>query len=91
MCTDPLIPVPKLLGQQVMQPKIGWVMNTLSFPVIFFNPSSITLIPSANLENTLFTSPPFSMEMILRWSPSLIQSKNYLSTLWKIPLPSGQY
>lgn len=88
--TDPLMQVPKLEGQQVIMPRTGSDMNTYSYPVIFFRPSSIALIPLPSLSKTRLTSPPYSIDMILKWSPSLIHNKNSFFSEWKIPLPSGQ-
>lgn len=39
------------------------------------------LRPLQNLSNTLFMFPPFSMDMILVWSSSLIQIKKFFSLL----------
>ena len=88
--TDPLNPVPRLLGQQEIIPNTGSLLKTSCIPFIFLNPSSTALTPFANLSKTLFTSPPYSIEMILIWSPSFIQRRNFLSLLTKIPLPWGQ-
>lgn len=39
------------------------------------------LRPLQNLSNTLFMLPPFSMDMILVWSSSLIQIRKFFSLL----------
>ena len=65
MWTDPLKPVPKLLGQQLIIPKIGSLMKTSLEFLTFYKPSSTALTPLANLSKTLFTFPPYSIEMIL--------------------------
>jgi len=64
--------------------------NMKSFPDSFRTDSWTALIPLASLSNTALTSPPFCIEMILNWSSSLTQMRNVFSSLWKIPLPSGQ-
>ena len=90
MCTDPRMPVPMFDGQHVIMPKMGCDMNAVSSPVTFFTPSVIRLAPSASRENTPFTSPPISIEMMRRWSPSLTQFTNVFCLLWKMPRPCGQ-
>ena len=65
MWTDPLKPVPKLLGQQLIIPKIGSLMNTSYIPFSFYKPCSRALTALPNLSKTLFTSPPYSIEMTL--------------------------
>jgi len=64
MWTDPLKPVPKLLGQQDIIPNIGSLMKTSFIPLILYKPSSIALTPLANRSKTLFTFPPYSIDMI---------------------------
>merc|ERR1719318_1492934 len=58
-----------------------------SFPDSVFTESPTALIPRARRSKTPFTSPPFSMEMILSWSSSLTQVRKVFSLLWKMPLP----
>jgi len=86
--TDALIPVPRLVGHEWMYPYFA--SNMKSFPDSFRTDSWTALIPLASLSNTALTSPPFCIEMILNWSSSLTQMRNVFSSLWKIPLPSGQ-
>merc|ERR1740139_1338660 len=53
--------------------------------------SAMTLVALANLLKMALTLSPFSMEIILEWSSSLIQTKKFLASLWKIPRASGQW
>merc|ERR1719422_123731 len=87
-CTEALIPVPRLVGQEWMYPYFSSNMN--SRPDSALTESPTALIPLASLSKTALTSPPLCMEMILSWSSSLTQVRKVLSLLWKMPRPSGQ-
>merc|ERR1719318_1855307 len=50
-----------------------------SFPDSVFTESPTALIPRARRSKTPFTSPPFSMEIILSWSSSLTQVRKVFS------------
>lgn len=82
MCTEPRMPVPMLDGQQVSTPKIGCFMNASSTPVSLMTPSSIALAITDSRVKTDSTSPPCSIEMSRRWSPSLTQFTAVFALLW---------
>ncbi len=82
MCTDPLIPVPRLVRHGLIYPRCSSCANLATF--------SIWVHAFDNLVNTAPRSAPFCNEMILSWSFSLTYTKNVLLLLRKIPLASGQ-
>mmetsp|Transcript_7185 Transcript_7185/g.13247 ORF Transcript_7185/g.13247 Transcript_7185/m.13247 type:complete len:280 (-) Transcript_7185:170-1009(-) len=92
MCTEPRMPVPMLEGQHVTDPNLGCIMkiSPSACPTTDLTPASMAAAPADSRENTAFTSPPFSIEMMRRWSPSFTQFTNVLSGLWNTPRPCGQ-
>jgi len=62
MCTDALIPVPKLVGQEWIYPNLS--SRQKSFPDSFFTESPTALIPFASLSKTSLTLPPICMEIM---------------------------
>lgn len=71
-------PVPRFEGQVRMYPRRSFHMN--SQPRSWIRRST-SFSPRQNRSNTLFILPPFSIEITLVWSSSLIQMRNVLSLL----------
>merc|ERR1712166_119329 len=81
-------PVPRLEGQVGMKPRCSECMKS---PPLAVRTSLMAVVASQNLWKMEWTLSPFSMEMILELSSSLIQTKKFLASLWKIPRASGQW
>jgi len=86
-CTPALRPVPRLEGQVRIYPKCWFHIYSCPWRLMSF---STSLRPLQKRSNTALMLPPFSMEMTRVWSSSLIQTRKFLSLLWKIPRASGQ-
>ena len=86
-CTPALRPVPRLDGQVKMYPRCWFHINSCPWRLMS---RSTSLSPRQKRSNTERMSPPFSIEMTRVWSSSFIQTRKFLSLLWKIPRASGQ-
>ena len=77
ICTEDLMQVPIFDGQHVTIPRMGSYKNTFSSSEACLRASSMLFTALENLLKTALISPPSSIEIIRRWSPSLIHIRNF--------------